>query len=62
VSGVDEIISLARGSVFYARDQNNHYISQPPDVSISPPNNFTNSHIRVNWLTGRAVVERVALP
>jgi prepilin-type N-terminal cleavage/methylation domain-containing protein len=55
LSGRDEIIPLAQGSVFFTGP------SGPliaPDVEVQPPNNYTNHVIRVNWLTGRSSVER----
>lgn len=55
MSGQDEIIPLAQGSVFFTG------ASGPlmaPDVEVQPPNNYTNNVIRVNWLTGRTLVER----
>jgi prepilin-type N-terminal cleavage/methylation domain-containing protein len=55
LSGHDEIIPLAQGSVFFTGP------SGPllaPDVEVQPPRNYTNNIIRVNWLTGRTSVER----
>ncbi len=56
----DEIIPLARGSIFYARDNNGQFIPQPADVREDPPNNSVTiyNHIHIDWLTGRARVER----
>lgn len=50
----DEIIPLAKGSIFYSRDGR-------ADIVETPPRNYTNSFVRVNWLTGRARVEKVEL-
>ena len=55
LSREDEVIALAEGSVLFPRDMAGNYLA--PDVVISPPNNFTNSMIRVNWLTGRPSLE-----
>jgi prepilin-type N-terminal cleavage/methylation domain-containing protein len=59
-SGRDEIVMLAEGSVFYPRDEAGRPLA--PDVEIKPPNNFTNHIMRVNWLTGRAAMERREMP
>jgi hypothetical protein len=56
ITGRDEIIPLAEGSVFFTDVSGGLTV---PDVEIRPPNNFTNNMIRVSWLTGRASVERV---
>ena len=50
----DEVIPLAQGSVFYTTSQ--------PDVVMKPPNNYTNSYVRINWLTGRASVDEFTKP
>jgi len=50
VSGRDELIPLAQGSVFYTP-------SGQPDVVLRPPNNYTNNYVRINWLTGRASMD-----
>lgn len=58
-AGRDELIPIAQGSVFYPRDQNERPLASPgPDAVFTPPGNFTNNYIRVNWLTGRASLER----
>jgi prepilin-type N-terminal cleavage/methylation domain-containing protein len=59
LSGEDEIIPLAEGSIFFKPDRNGRL--SVPDLEIKPPKNWTNNFIRVNWLTGRAVLERRAL-
>jgi len=59
-SGQDEFIPLARGAVDYARDAAKVLLPAPPDVSERPPGNSTNAFnlIHIDWLTGRARVER----
>ena len=66
ISGKDEIVTLAKGSVFMVRNKNGTIAMQPPDVQLNPPVNAamppqsqTNTYqfVRVNWLTGRARVE-----
>src|SRR5881394_3085561 len=52
--GRDELIPLAEGSIFFTGTGG--YLTSP-DVSIKPPNNYTNHFIRVNWLTSRASVD-----
>jgi prepilin-type N-terminal cleavage/methylation domain-containing protein len=54
ISGRDELIPLARGSVFYPNNV--------PDVVIKPINNFTNNYVRVNWLTGRGSLDESTRP
>ena len=59
----DEVIPLARGSVFPARGADNLFIAAPADVVESPFGNWsiTNTmwnHVYIDWLTGRARVER----
>ncbi len=63
----DEIITLAKGSVFVRRDASGLPIpGQAPDVQLTPTVNLslppatqTNTYqfVRINWLTGRAKVE-----
>ena len=57
----DEVIALARGSIFYARDQKGRLIPGQADVLETPPNNSiqNSNHVHVDWLTGRAKVERL---
>ena len=59
ISGRDEIIPLARGSIFYDRDANGNLVIGPADVKETPPgNSITSSNqIHIEWLTGRARVE-----
>ena len=60
VTGRDEVVPLARGSIFYARDANGQFLAQPADPQETPPGNSITSsnHIHIDWLTGRARVER----
>jgi prepilin-type N-terminal cleavage/methylation domain-containing protein len=55
----DQVIPLARGSIFYSRDAAGNLKSGLPDVIETPVGNSTNNYtrIRVNWLTGRNRVE-----
>lgn len=61
-SGRDELIPLAEGSVFFAKDNLNAYAAGPPDIVMKPPDNYTNRFIRINWLTGRARVDEFTRP
>jgi len=56
----DMVIPLARGSIFYARDANGILIQGAPDVLENQQSNSISvySHIRIDWLTGRARVEQ----
>lgn len=56
----EAVIPLARGSVFYPRDANGVPIMGVADVVETPPlNSISNyNNIRIDWLTGRARVER----
>lgn len=60
VSGEDEYIPVAAGSVNYARDVNRTPTANPPSVAITPPGNDTNAFVlvHIDWLTGRAAVEK----
>ena len=57
-SGQNEYIPLARGSVLPARDANKALQFSPPSVSESPPGNSTSAFniVKIDWLTGRAVL------
>ena len=61
VSGSDEYIPIAKGSVLYARDPaTKAFQFNPPDASEMPPGNSTNSSyniVHIDRLTGRAVLE-----
>ncbi len=49
---MDSGVTLSRGSVFYAKDNQNHYLlNAEPDVVTTPPANRTD--VVVNWITGR---------
>jgi prepilin-type N-terminal cleavage/methylation domain-containing protein len=54
------VIPLARGSVFYERDRDGNLLRRPADAIETPPlNSISNyNNIRIDWLTGRARVER----
>jgi prepilin-type N-terminal cleavage/methylation domain-containing protein len=52
----DEIIPLARGSIFYPKNASGQYTTAPADVQLTPPNQEF-QFVRINWLTGRAKVE-----
>jgi len=56
----DEYIPLTRASVFYPQDTNGNFILTPPDWAETPPGSSTNDYhlIHINWLTGRARLER----
>ncbi|MDB6109483.1 MAG: hypothetical protein JWR69_1233 [Pedosphaera sp.] len=73
--GRDEYIPLAHGSIFYARDAKGVLINQPADVQEKPegntiynvnqhapyyPNNSYNQ-LHIDWLTGRARVEKLEI-
>ena len=57
-SGRDEYIPLARGSVLPARDANKSFQLGSPSVLESPPDNSIRSFnlVKIDWLTGRAVL------
>ena len=59
----DEIIPLAQGSIFFPKDNYGNLIWDTADVRESPPNNsITNyNRIHIDWLTGRAKVERLEI-
>lgn len=56
----DAVIPLTKGSIFYARDANGNLTVAAPDVVETPSqNSLTNyNNIRIDWLTGRARLER----
>jgi prepilin-type N-terminal cleavage/methylation domain-containing protein len=58
--GQDEVIPLAEGSIFFTGTSGGYLV--PPDVSMRPPDNYTNHFIRINWLTGRASVDEATRP
>ena len=50
----DEVIAIARGSIFIAQDSAGNFVPEEPEVQLTTTNyNF----VRVDWLTGRAKVE-----
>jgi hypothetical protein len=52
---------LASGSIFFPRDSNGVPLAaKPADVVETPPGNSISNYnnIRIDWLTGRARVER----
>lgn len=61
ISGRDEYIPLAHGSVLYSKNPNTKAFSmESPSVEERPPGNSTNSYnvIHIDWLTGRGRLER----
>ena len=61
----DEFIPLARGSIFpMQRDAAGNYPFQTVDAKETPAGNSitTPNLIRINWLTGRARIERPEIP
>jgi hypothetical protein len=64
VSGRDEVIPLARGSASPARGADRQIMLLPPIVTENPPRNSIeqSNHIRVDFLTGRARVEKWEMP
>ena len=56
----DEYIPLARGSIAYASDPNKIPLAQAPSLRENPTGNSTNAFtlVHIDWLTGRASVER----
>jgi hypothetical protein len=61
---VDEYIPLARGGVGYARDPDKSARQAVPDVFESPPGNSSNAFtiVHIEWLTGRARLEKQEFP
>ena len=66
ISQRDEVLAIAKGSVFTSRRKDGGVALQPPDVQLVPtprpgafPSTQTNTYqfVRINWLTGRARVE-----
>ena len=54
------VIALTRGSIFYSRDANGGLLFNAADVQETPPGNSVNNknYIVIDWLTGRARLER----
>lgn len=64
-TAVDEVIPLARGALFIPTDASGRTnLWQAPEITETPPNNSINNynHIRVDWMTGRAKLERPEVP
>jgi len=64
LGGSDEVIPLARGTVYPGRGTDGQITIAPPSLSENPPFNSINqsNHIRVDLLTGRARVEKWEMP
>jgi len=60
VSGQDEVIPLALGSAGFRRDTTRQVTFDPVTPIENPPNNAVDSYniVRIDWLTGRARLER----
>ncbi|HWQ90937.1 MAG TPA: type II secretion system protein [Clostridia bacterium] len=59
--GANELVPLALGSVSFSRDQNTGLaVARAPSIQESPTGNGTNSFniVSIDWLTGRARVQR----
>ena len=61
ITGRDEYIPLARGSVFPVRDAGGNFINVVADAKENPLNNsiISSNVIHIDWLTGKARTERV---
>ena len=55
-----EAVSIARGSIFHARNAVGQYLLMPPTDIVETPKG-SQMNIRVNWLTGRAKVDQPEL-
>lgn len=57
---MDEYIPLSRGSIMVTRDAQGEAVLDRIDVRETPPGNSTNmpNRIHIDWLTGRARVEK----
>jgi prepilin-type N-terminal cleavage/methylation domain-containing protein len=68
VSGKEETIALARGTIMFQRDQNDRYVPQSlnaaSDVVLTPPPKSTNDYqfVSINYLTGRARAQSTRPP
>lgn len=62
VSKLDAVIPLARGKIFFSSSTNGLYLVQPARFTEDPAGNSLNSNmwhfVRVNWLTGKAKLNR----
>lgn len=56
----DEFIPLAKGSVDYSRDANKNVVQAAPTLTESPAGSSTNTFmlVHIDWLTGRARLEK----
>jgi len=63
-SGRDEFIPVVRGAVNHARDANKNPTANTPDISEVRPGESTNAFllVHIDWLTGRARVEKQEFP
>jgi len=63
-SGRDEFIPVVRGAVNHTRDANKNPTAGVPTVSEVRPGESTNAFllVRIDWLTGRARVEKQEFP
>jgi prepilin-type N-terminal cleavage/methylation domain-containing protein len=61
VSGQDELIPLAKGTVGFGRNPDKTPSQAIPSLTESPPGNSTNAYnlVRIDWLTGRGRAERL---
>jgi hypothetical protein len=64
VNGVDEVIPLARGTGYPARNDQGQVTLGAPTMTENPLFNSIeqSNHIRVDFLTGRARVEKWEMP
>jgi prepilin-type N-terminal cleavage/methylation domain-containing protein len=53
-NGRDEFIALAKGSVFMPGNP----LTQPVDIVDPDPNGTNRTYVRINWITGRAKIEK----
>jgi len=59
---IDELVTLTRGSVIYARDGNGKLQLAAPDTIETPKTNSVyNPYIRIDWITGRPRIEEPVL-
>jgi len=56
----DASVIVTQGSIFYQKGADGQYLIEPPDVVENSEDNRL--VFRVNWLTGRARMERAELP
>jgi prepilin-type N-terminal cleavage/methylation domain-containing protein len=60
ISGQNELVPLALGSVGFSRDAARTATARVPSLTESPAGNGTNAYnlVSIDWLTGRARIER----